>query len=577
MTNAQQTVSPATRSRADKSRGAEVAAQLDLAAAGERAVALTGNVHDVLIGDHGQLQRNPQWLATWADSRDRDLIVVDARGLGQRPGATTLRAVARPQALSVNLPAAPLEELLSNTLTAVMSAGGTNRRRVVIWVDFCCLNLDVDDGPLLRLLTEIPLNPNFTRAGHLLVLGFPTRAPRELGAMPGWSIVDIGLPGLDERTAILDACAKRGPLPVAAGMTAQRLATNLGGMTGDAVLRLLAEARAQRPLDDARVSQLKAREISRLAGSTLTVESQTRSMSELAGLANLRLYLRDCDTAGIAPGVILLAGPPGTGKTRSWLAVADHLGVPAVRLGQLRSRWVGDSENNWSTARQVLEATAPSCVLLDEADQIGLGHRTEDLDSGVSSRLRAELWDFLNSCGDLGITVIATTNNPAGLDPAALDRVAVLPVLHPTSAEALQIMAIEARRAGIELDADVDPSLLTGAHGLLTGRRVVRLLRNAARHAATSGHRGQVRATDLRAAMHDTVDIIDDRAHELMALSALLLTDSRSSWPWEAAARLGEPVELPPYLTGLLTPGGEVDIARMHERITQLRGGRAGW
>jgi SpoVK/Ycf46/Vps4 family AAA+-type ATPase len=311
-------------------------------------------------------------------------------------------------------------------------------------------------------------------------------------------------------------------------------------------------------------------EIRRLAGGTLTVESQTRPMSDLAGLANLKLYLKESAAAGTSPGVILLAGPPGTGKTRSWLAVAHHLGLPAVRLGQLRSRYVGDSENNWTTARRVLEATAPSCVLLDEADQVGLGRRTTDLDSGVSARLRAELWDWLNNCAELGITVIATTNNPAGLDPAALDRVTVLPVLHPTPTEATQIMAIEARRAGLTLDEGTH--LVLAAHpGLLTGRQVVRLLRRAARGAAMDGHRGYVTAADLATALSDTLDVLDEASHELMALSALLLADSRSAWPWVAAARLGEPVELPPYLTRLCDSQRDIDVHRLQARVDQLQ------
>lgn len=382
--------------------------------------------------------------------------------------------------------------------------------------------------------------------------------------------MDVGLPDVAERRHIFGYCDQRPPIPRDPALALETMATNLGGLPADALLRLVTEARHHIPLDADRVAEVKAAEIRRLAGGTLVVESQTRPMSDLAGLANLRLYLAETAAAGTPPGVILLAGPPGTGKTRSWLAVAHHLALPAVRLGQLRSRYVGDSENNWATARRVLEATAPSCVLLDEADQAGLGHRTADLDSGVSARLRAELWDWLNSCDELGITVIATTNNPAGLDSASLDRVTVLPVLHPTPTEAAQIMAIEARRAGLTLDEDTH-LVLVAHRGLLTGRQVVRLLRRAARGAAMANHRGHVTAADLATALTDTLEAIDETRHELMTLSALLLADSRSAWPWVAAARLGEPVELPCYLTGLLGPHDDIDVDRLRARLEQLR------
>jgi hypothetical protein len=64
---------------------------------------------------------------------------------------------------------------------------------MVILVDYCCLHLDRDDGEMLRLLAEIPLDAAFSRGRHLLILAFPTRAPRELTSLPGWAVVDIGL------------------------------------------------------------------------------------------------------------------------------------------------------------------------------------------------------------------------------------------------------------------------------------------------------------------------------------------------------------------------------------------------
>lgn len=528
---------------------------------------LTGQTADVLVGPRGELVRNPQWLSGWAAQRGRDMLVLDARGIEGRPGAQVLAPPGHAPRQRVRLDPAPLTDLLAAAHRAVLAAGTPT----VVFVDFSCLALDHDDsGDLLRMLAELPVDPAFTRSGHLLVLAFPTRSPRELSALPGWAVVDAGLPDGAERRQILLGCDAVDAVPRRPGLTLERVATNLGGLTGDALLRLVAEARTGRPLSDSRVAEIKSAEIRRMAGDTLSVSAERRSMAELAGLANLRLYLAECDAAGTPPGVVLLAGPPGTGKTRSWLAVADHLGVPAVRLGQIRSRYVGDSENNWAIARRVLVATAPSCVLLDEADQAGLGRRGPDLDSGVSARLRAELWDFLNECSDLGITVIATTNNPAGLDPAALDRVTVLPVLHPTPAEAAQIMAIEAGRAGWVLDGG-ERAVLDAYSGLLTGRQVVRLLGRAARAAAMAGRPGRVSGTDVAAAADDALDVGQDVMHELMALSALVLADSRSAWPWVAATRLGEHAEIPRYLTGMLDHRGEVDLARLRDRLTALQ------
>lgn len=542
-------------------RSERLSRELRLAAAANRAVLLTGHTSDVLVTPSRALRRLPEWLASWANEQSRELLVLDEQSGGKIRTPPDRRA-----RVKIQLPAAPLPELLANAVDAVRHSSCP----VVVLVDYCCLHIDRGGGELLRRLAEIPLDPALTTGRHLLVLAFPTRPPGELTSLPGWAVVDVGLPDVVERRQILESRNQPEPIPRHSALSLDTVATNLGGLPGDALLRLVSEARNSAPLTVARLAEVKAAEIRRLAGGTLRVESQTRPMSDLAGLANLKLYLQDCAHAGTPPGVILLVGPPGVGKTRSWLAVAHHLGLPAVRLGQLRSRYVGDSENNWATARRVLEATAPSCVLLDEADQTGLGHRGVDLDSGVSARLRAELWDWLNNCDELGITVIATTNDPAGLDPASLDRVTVLPVLHPTATEAVQIMAIEARRAGLTLVEDAVAGLANHT-GLLTGRQVVRLLRRAAQRAAVDGRRGRVEAKDVAAALDDTLEPLDEDDHELMALTALLLADSRSAWPWVAAKRLGAPVELPRYLVELDKTYGGIDVEALRKRVSELQ------
>lgn len=59
--------------------------------------------------------------------------------------------------------------------------------------------------------------------------------------------------------------------------------------------------------------------------------------------------------------------------------------------------------------------------------------------------------------------------------------------------------------------------------------------------------------------------------------SALLLADSAEVFPWVAAARLGEPVELPSYLKPLLDRSGQLDMSAVHTRAHQLRSGGHGF
>jgi hypothetical protein len=384
------------------------------------------------------------------------------------------------------------------------------------------------------------------------------------------AVITVELPDATERQYVLGQSHDRSPIPLEPGLDVPGVATTLGGLDSDGLLRTAHEARAGKPLSMKRILELKAAEIERVAGRTLIVD-RSPAPNGLAGMAGLRYYTESCRSAGVPLDPILLAGVPGVGKTFSFRWLAAQLGLPAVFFGELKGGIVGQTEANFERARRSLEANAPACLLLDEVDQSGLGKRGQNLDSGASDYLRAGILELTNVARELGITFVMATNNPAGMDPAALDRVVVVPCLHPSTNESVEIMLLAAEREGFQLDADAAREVLVSRAGLVTGRQLVRLLRRAARHAASSGHRERVEVDDLRAAAADGIDISDHAAQEYMALSALTLADSQECFPWVAAARLGEPAEVPPYLKPLLNPDGVLDMAAVHARVHQLR------
>ena len=80
----------------------------------------------------------------------------------------------------------------------------------------------------------------------------------------------------------------------------------------------------------------------------------------------------------------------------------------------------------------------------------GLGKRGTAGGEGseVTSNLRARLFGWLGDNGyQLGISVIGTTNFPNRLDPAAIDRFSIVPVLQPSAAELVQPVRLLFRRA----------------------------------------------------------------------------------------------------------------------------------
>jgi AAA+ superfamily predicted ATPase len=81
----------------------------------------------------------------------------------------------------------------------------------------------------------------------------------------------------------------------------------------------------------------------------------------------------------------LICGPVGTGKTFMAQCYTHDIGIPCVKLLNFRSQWQGVTEGNWEKILNVLKATGPVGVIIDEADA-AVGDR-DSHDSGTSKRV----------------------------------------------------------------------------------------------------------------------------------------------------------------------------------------------
>jgi transitional endoplasmic reticulum ATPase len=118
---------------------------------------------------------------------------------------------------------------------------------------------------------------------------------------------------------------------------------------------------------------------------------------------------------------ILLYGPPGTGKTLLAKAVASQSGANfiAVKGPEIRSKWVGESEERirflFAKAREV----APCVIFFDEIDATAPA-RGRDI-SGVSDSIVNQILSEMDGIESTeGIFVIGATNRAELLDPAIL-------------------------------------------------------------------------------------------------------------------------------------------------------------
>ena len=160
------------------------------------------------------------------------------------------------------------------------------------------------------------------------------------------------------------------------------------------------------------------KEIEKLSWDDLIIDPALRT--ELTSVINL---LRDPSTAkkyGIdVPKGILLNGPPGTGKTTIAKVIANtaELSFFALKMDEVVSKWVGESEKNLTKLFNAALKHKPAVTFIDEVDSIGKSR------SGGGQQWSENLLNHLLQLIDgvvkaEGLYVIAATNRADLVDEA---------------------------------------------------------------------------------------------------------------------------------------------------------------
>lgn len=234
------------------------------------------------------------------------------------------------------------------------------------------------------------------------------------------------------------------------------------------------------------------------------------------------------------PMGMLFVGPMGCGKTFVASAFVKQTGLPAVRLKNFRSKWVGSTESNLETVLHMVRALGPIVLIIDEGDR-ALADEGES-DGGTGSRVIARLKEFMSDPENRGLVmIILMTNRPDKLDidikrAGRLDKkIPFFYAEHPKDVEA--VLTAVFRRHGVKVAVDYEVDRATTSERLLGYSNadieaVALLAHELALRAATA-----VTASVLGAAIVDYVPSRDLDMLEFMELLAAFEASRRSLLP----------------------------------------------
>lgn len=359
-------------------------------------------------------------------------------------------------------------ETAADPLAAVRAAGSLSspdQTNLIILENF---HRFVNSAEVIQAMSRQITSGKQTRT-ILVVLAPIVQLPVELEKL--FVVVEHEMPNHEQLVEIAEGIAtEEGEFPE--GLERERILGALSGLTrfeaeAACSLSLVREGRLNATTLWEQKSQLLKK------SGLVSLHRGTQDFDGLGGMAALKAFTRRAlrqpsrdNPRKRARGVLLLS-PPGCGKSEFCKALGKEIGRPVLILdvGSLMGSLVGTSEERTRQALKIIDAMAPSIVMIDEVEKAFAGINGSG-DSGVASRMFGTFLSWLND-HDSDVFVVCTANDVSKLPPEfarseRFDGVFFLDL--PSREEKDAIWAIYRDVYGIDTDqAQPDDGHWTGA------------------------------------------------------------------------------------------------------------------
>lgn len=211
----------------------------------------------------------------------------------------------------------------------------------------------------------------------------------------------------------------------------------------------------------------------------------------------------------IVPKGMIFQGPPGTGKTFFAKAIATALNatVSIVSGPELKSKWVGESEENLRRVFAQARKSAPAIIIFDELDSFASARGTYTGSGVEHSMVNQMLTEMDGFRKEELVFVVGTTNFADSLDPALLRPgrfELAIEIPYPDKKDRKAIVEIYSRKFGLTFDDEVTDHLVQRTQGFVDASKGVRysgdhmyaIMRGLKREALRRGKRDMVVTTE---------------------------------------------------------------------------------